>query len=269
MLYFILTLIGIGIIIEVLKAIGKALLWVGGIILCIIGVILLVVVIIHIGPVLLPFLPYVVFAGAVILVGVLIYRFISSVVKKIALKRLVHNYNEWLSTVGVGAYKDAPGNLACWNEAIRQRYAIRIDDDFAVSVPFIEALVSEVHRQLFLRQTDLFRIANSLAPEFRQTYIHVLMGFLKEKNQIQILTPQNRQRYCMVNDLLSIFEQILLDNDSIVTMNDFRKACSAFDELSFLQNQDKDILREVLRCISKSNDKLVVQRSTQLIKCAS
>ena len=264
MLTVILTIIGVVFIAELIKLIAKALKLVVGIILSIIGIILIVALFIHAGPMLLSVLPYILLVIGILLIGYLMYSAISSGVEKVALKKEIRKYKDWLDSVGIGAYKEAPGSRKSWDIAVKQRCAIKIDNIFAISIPFSEAIVREVHVRYFIRQTDLLRIARSLIPDFRSTYIQVLMSFLESKNQIRILTPYNRQKYCIASDLILLFEQILLDNDCIITMADLRKICAEYAELSFLQDQDDEILKEILKCVSLNADKLVVQRALLL-----
>ena len=238
--------------------------WIIGFILGCIGIYLLFLLFKNFGGVVLRLLFYTGIAVLAILAIYLIYRAAASLKRRSRLSKELRRYRAWLDAVGICSYESTPYDKACWQEAAKKHFVIQIDDDHAISITFGEKVVNQIHQAGLVRQTELWKICQNTAPEFQTSYTQLLMDFLQEKGQSIILSPPNRQKYCLTFEYLTVLEQILLDNDA-KSVQEYLLLCWESEEMPFVDAIDETLIYELLRYMTTLTDELIVSRAQALL----
>ena len=265
MIYIIIILVGLYLIVKLGKLIGNVLLWCLGIAAIGFGLYFAYRLLAKFGATILQIILLLGAVGLVALAVKAIVNWIKSTAKSAETSRNALIFSQWLDSVGIGKYSGVPGNPEVWKTAIKNRRAIEIDSEHAISVSFSEGVVTAIHNAGIVKQTDLWAICRDIAHEFETEHTMLLMSFLESKHQIVVLNPPNRQKCCLAIERLTAFEELLLDHDEIRTVPEYTKVCASDERVAEIVSIDKTLIYEILRCLSKQGDELTVKKAKFLI----
>ena len=264
MLYVILIILAVWIIIELLRVLGQVLLWVAGIGIGIAGLYWIIQLVFKHSAVALKVFLYAGTGALIVVISVFLLHAIRKRKEQVNLNETVNRYADWLDSVGIGAYQNSPGNSECWQIAIKKRLAIKIDDNYAISVPFSEYVVSAIHSEGLVRQTDFWRLGKAFSPEFQFELSPMLMVFLQNMGQIAILSPANMQKFGLAQEKISLLKQILLD-EKTETILDLQDVCQGVEETAFVAKLDESILVSILSLLQSSTDQVIAAKAGHLL----
>ena len=263
--FILLALLALGILVEVAKFVGNVLKWIGIAILSVIGIGAFIFLLVNY-PSIAATVLFAVFAIVLtVVVGIGFYKGISKLKSNRRVQTMTSKYVQWLDIVGIGRYSNAPGDKACWEKAVKDRKAIRICSDCAISVLFSERVVSKLHHRGFVRQTELLTICRVASPDYLSTETETLLSFLEDRAKVHVLRPPGKQKYLLTDELLSQIERIMLDDNGIETLTEFEAACNDYGETALLFEEDDDIIIEVMKLLRAQPYEVIAARAQKII----